>query len=270
MIALRALGRALCGPQKLAYDVGVSSPHRLHLCLVAALALLGVSSIVVPTPARAEAPTLKNGGTLVVAASTIGAEVFIDGERVGTTPLAGPIALSVDEHTLKIVKPGFAPLIDVIKIQRRKVSKIEVDLTPVAGILRVKSNVNEARVFVDGKFVGQAPLEVEIPVGACAIQVSRGGFKDFFRNIESVAGQEVSLEVTLDALPAELNPYVVKAAPPARWYEKWWVWTVGVAGVAVVVTAVAVPVALSQRDPIQGFGPSYTYTVNGSGTASVP
>jgi hypothetical protein len=210
-------------------------------------------------------PDAKNAGTLVIQATTLGAEVFVDGERIGTTPLPGPISLSPDEHTLKVVKPGFAPLIDVIRIQKRKATRVDVDLTPVAAILRVKSNVAEARVFVDGKFVGQAPLEAELPVGARAIQVSRGGYKDFFQNVEAVAGQEVALEVSLEELPAEINPYKVKAPPPPKWYEKWWVWTVGVVGVGVVVTAVVVPVVILRRDPIDQFGPSYTYTVTGSG-----
>lgn len=200
-------------------------------------------------------------GTLALTSSTLGAEVFIDGDSVGTTPLKGSLTLTADEHTLKVVKPGYAPLIDVVKIGKHKVTKVDVDLTPVAGILRVKANIKESRVFVDGKFVGEAPLEAEVGVGARAVLVSRAGYKDFFQNVEAVAGQVVALEVTLDELPPELNPYRAKAAPPARWYDKWWVWTAGVAGLAVVVTAVAVPVALSQRDPVAQFNPSYTYTV---------
>ena len=213
------------------------------------------------------APDSKATGTLVINATTLGAEVFVDGERVGTTPLGGPVPLAPDEHTLKVTKPGFAPLIDVIRITKRKATMVEVDLTPVAAILRVRSAVAEARVFVDGKFIGQAPLEAELPVGARAIQVSRGGYKDFFQNVEAVAGQEVALEVNLDELPADSNPYKVKAPRPPKWYEKWWVWSVGVVGVGVVVTAVVVPIIITQRDPVKEFSPSYTYTVTATPTA---
>ena len=38
----------------------------------------------------------------------------------------------------------------------------------------------------------------EVGVGARAIQVSKGGYRDFFQNLASVAGQEVALEVRLD------------------------------------------------------------------------
>jgi len=204
-------------------------------------------------------------GSLQVNSTTIGAEVFIDGDSAGTTPLPGPLTLTAEDHTLKVTKAGFAPLIDVVKIGKRKTTKIDVDLTPVAGILRVKSNIAQARVFVDGKFVGEAPLEAELPVGPRAVSVTKAGYKDFFVNLEAVAGQENTLEVKLDELPADINPYKPKAAPPPKWYEKWWVWTSGVVGVAVVVTAVAVPVALSQRDPVKEFSPSYTYTITMGG-----
>jgi hypothetical protein len=202
-----------------------------------------------------------NVGQLVLQGSTVGAEIFIDGERIGVTPLAGPLTLTAEEHTIKIVKPGYAPMIDVIRVQKKKQTKLEVELTPVAGILRVRANVPEARVFIDGKFVGEAPLETDMPVGARAIQVSHAAYKDFFRNVEAVAGQEVALEVTLEELPPELNPYIVKAPPPPKWYQKWWVWTVGLAGVGAVATAVTVPIVESQKNAVADFHASYNFTV---------
>jgi hypothetical protein len=217
--------------------------------------------MVAPVRPALAADTKINVGQLVLQGNTVGAEIFIDGERIGVTPLAGPLTLTAEEHTIKIVKPGYAPMIDVIRVQKRKQTKLEVELTPVAGILRVRANIAEARVFIDGKFVGQAPLENELPVGARAIQVSHGGYKDFFQNVEAVAGQEVALEVTLEELPPELNPYIVKAAPPPKWYQKWWVWTVGLVGVGAVGTAVAVPIVISQRNAVADFHASYNFTV---------
>jgi len=186
-----------------------------------------------------------------VTSSTAGADVSIDGEHVGTIPLPGPITtLPPGEHTIKVEKPGFAPYIDVFKIDRKKPTKVEVELVAVAGVLKIKSNVEAARVYVDGKFVGEAPLTTEIGVGARAVQVSKGGFKDFFQNISAVAGQEVNLDVLLEELPMGANPYKPPPPPPPKWYEKWWVWTVGAVGVGVVVTAVVVPAYYATRDPI--------------------
>jgi hypothetical protein len=90
-------------------------------------------------------------------------------------------------------------------------------------------------------------------VGARAIQVSKGGYIDFFQNLSAVAGQEVNLDVQLEELPEGVNPYKPAAPPPPKWYEKWWVWTVGAVGVAAVVTAVVVPSYYATRDPVGDF-----------------
>jgi hypothetical protein len=221
-----------------------------------ALAALAAACVLAPAPVsaqRAAQPQAagRGGGVLEVSSTTTGAEVSIDGESVGTIPLAGPITtLTPGEHTIKVEKPGFAPYIDVFKIDRKKPARVDVELVPVAGVLKLKSSVEGARVYVDGKFVGEAPITTEMQVGPRAVQVSKGGYKDFFQNVSSVAGQEVNLDVLLEELPVGVNPYKPPPPPPPKWYEKWWVWTVGAVGVGVVVTAVVVPAYYATRDPI--------------------
>jgi hypothetical protein len=203
---------------------------------------------------RASAAGGRSAGALEIASTTTGAEVYIDGERVGTIPLGAPLtSLTPGEHTIKVEKPGFAPYIDVFKIDRKKPTHVDVELVPVAGVLKVKTNVEAARVYVDGKFVGEAPLTTEVAVGARAVQVSKGGYKDFFQNVSAVAGQETNLDVLLEELPVGVNPYKPPPPPPPKWYEKWWVWTVGAVGVGAVVTAVVVPVWFATRNPVNDF-----------------
>jgi hypothetical protein len=229
-----------------------------RLAFIAAFAFSAVAFAKTPI-----AP-VANPGALVVHCSTEGAEVFVDGNKVGTTPL-GPQVLTPGEHTVKIVKLGFAPLIDVFTINKKKETRLDVELVPVAGVVKISANVEQSHVFVDGKFVGEAPITVEVQVGARAIQVSKGGFKDFFQNVEAVAGQEVSIEVMLEELPMGANPYKPTPPPPPKWYEKWWVWTAAGGAVAVGVVAVVVGVTQANKNEISDFGPHYTFTVNNSG-----
>jgi hypothetical protein len=212
------------------------------------------------------APPAGRSGSLILQSSTPGADIFVDGEKVGVVPLSAPITLQAGDHTIKVLKIGYAPLIDVFHIEKHKVTRLDVELVPVSGVLKVTSNVEKAKVFVDGKFVGEVPLTAEIPVGAAAVQVSRGGYKDFFQNISSVAGQEVALEVQLEELPFGVNPYKPVPPPPRRWFEKWWVWTVGAVAVGAVVTVVVVPIFTVCRDPVKCFGPDRVY----SGTVPPP
>ncbi len=207
------------------------------------------------------APVVQPPGALVVNSTTDGAEVYVDGEKRGDTPLPGPIALQPGEHTIKVQKVGYAPLIDVFKIARKGQTKFDVELVPISGVLAVTSNVEKARVLVDGKFICEVPCTTEVDVGARAVQVSKGGFKDFFQNISAVAGQQVALEVKLEELPMGLNPYKPPPPPPPKWFEKWWVWTAGVAAAGAIAVAIAVPVTESQKDPIKQFNPAYTWTI---------
>ncbi len=225
-----------------------------------ALASLG---LLIATSAFGKTPLTPapNPGTLIINCQTEGAEVFIDGEKKGTVPLPGPIPMTPGEHTIKVQKAGFAPLIDVFKINRKTQTKLDVELVPISGALRINANVEKARVFVDGKFMCEAPCSAEMGVGARAVQVSKGGFKDFFQNVEAVAGQELVIDVKMEELPPELNPYKPPPPPPAKWYEKWWVWTVAVGGAGIVATAVGIGVWQGTLDRVVDFNADQTYSV---------
>jgi hypothetical protein len=225
-----------------------------------ALVVTWASASLAKTPLNAS----PNPGALVITSPTDGADVFIDGNKVGTTPMF-PQPLPPGEHTIKVIKQGFAPFIDVFNINNKRQTKLDVELVPVAGVIKLSANVEQAHVFVDGKFVGEAPITVEIAVGARAIQVSKAGYKDYFQNIEAVAGQEVSVEVTLEELPMGANPYKPPPPPPPKWFEKWWVWTAAGGAVAVAVVGVVVGVTQSNQNPVGDFHANYTFSINNSG-----
>jgi hypothetical protein len=177
--------------------------------------------------------------SFLVTCTTPGASVYVDGELIGQSPMDRPVWVTVGDHSIKVARLGFAPFIDVFSARPRADVRLDVELVPVAGVLHVKSNVPGARVLVDGRYVGDAPLDVEAEVGPRAVQVSKGGYKDFFENVMTVAGQESAVDVKLEELPEGLNPYKPLPPPPPKWYQKGWVWGV-IAASAVVVAGGAV------------------------------
>jgi hypothetical protein len=195
--------------------------------------------------------------SLTVLGQPAGADVFVDGQRIGQTPIDLPVPVTAGEHSIKVAKLGFAPYIDVFSAKKQKVVKLEIELVPVSGVVHVTSTVAESRVLIDGRFVGAAspgkPLDVEMEVGARAIQVEKGCYKEFFQNLLAVAGKEETVDVKLEELPQnETNPCYVKPLPPPKWYQKRWVWGV-IAGVAAVGAGGAVTgavLATRNNDPL--------------------
>lgn len=201
-------------------------------------------------------------GTLQVNSSTTGATIYIDGEEKGTIPLDKPLRLKVGRHTLKIDKSGYTPYIDVVVIKRRKLTKVDIDLLPVSGVLAVKVNVPEARVYVDGRFIGLAPLTTEVQEGKHSIRVQKAGYHDFIATKKAMPGQKLAVEVELKAMAVGTTPYRPAPPPPPKWYEKWYVWA-GIAGGAIAVAlAVAIPIAVASGNPIDDFGCDHCFKVD--------
>lgn len=236
---------------------------RACACLLLALLLALGMSMASMSGARAAGTAVAGTGTqaapgatgVLIRCPTEQADVFFDGDRVGKTPLPGVMQLPPGEHTIRVARLGFTPYIDVFKVRNGQVTRLEIELIPVSGVIRLRgSNGGDSsgRVFIDEKYAGQLPLENELSIGSHSVRVERGGFYPESFDVTSIAGQVVDKEVTLKPLPPELNPFTVKPPPPPKWYQKWWVWTLIAVGAAGVTTAIIVPVVLSKRDVCDG------------------
>jgi hypothetical protein len=214
-------------------------------------AIFAVGLALVPSPADAQR---RRTGWLRIVSSTAGATVTIDGAQVGVVPVADPIEIRPGEHTLQVSKRGYTSYNEEIRVPAGQTRDLEVDLLPLSGFLKVRSTQPDVRVFVDGNFIGNAPLEFDLPPGAHSIRASRPGYRDLLRHVDAEAGSEIDIAVALEALPADQNPYAARPARPARWYEKSWVWiTVGATVVAVTAATVGVLIATSSESEIDAF-----------------
>jgi hypothetical protein len=197
--------------------------------------------------ARRRRRARRGTGLLELNSTTEGADVMVDGAPVGKIPLAEPVKLPVGQHTLKMTLQGYTEYLDVFTIQRNKTTTLDIDLLPYAGVLQVTCNVEKARVYIDGKFEGTSPLEQEVLIGKRAIKVRKAGYYDYLGKVASIAGKVQRLHVTLKAMPVGSTPYRPPPPPPPKWYEKWYVWAGGAAGVAAITVAIVVPVVLLNR-----------------------
>lgn len=161
------------------------------------------------------------------------AELTVDGEGVGTSPLSKPLLLSPGAHAFRAVREGHQPAEKRVTLTSG--AAVRVVLAPVRkkGILRVESAPAGARVIVEGREVGRTPWEGRLPAQGHTVTLRLEGFRPGEERVILEAGVARELRLSLEALPPP---------PPRPWYKKWYWWTaVGavVAGGAVTAALVA-------------------------------
>lgn len=179
-----------------------------------------------PTPTR-----------LVIYSTTERAEVEIDGTPVGETPMEEGLIIAPGAHTIRVSKRGWTEHIDTFEARDGETVELEIDLLPIAGIVRIKTQNPGATIEVNGKVVGVTPFDQDISVGKAAIRVAQSGYHDVVKTLDIKVGQVYDLDLTLDALPVVDRP----KASDETLTQKWWFWTaVGgvVAGGAWAVAAI--------------------------------
>jgi hypothetical protein len=62
----------------------------------------------------------------------------------------------------------------------------------------VKAEDDSYEIFVDGTFVGNTPARVKLAEGAHVVEVKKGGFKDYRKQIKITEGAELTLRAVLE------------------------------------------------------------------------
>jgi hypothetical protein len=141
-------------------------------------------------------------GTATIISRPEGAEVFINGERRGVTPLR--LTLPVGGYALEL-RNGAATRALPLSIEAATAVREVVDLAPVAstGRLEVTSDTPGASVAVDGVTRGVTPLVLtDIEPGVHRIAVARGG-STVYRTVTVQAGATATVVASVaPAAPA--------------------------------------------------------------------
>jgi hypothetical protein len=174
---------------------------------------------------------------LIVTSTTERADVELDGQFVGKTPIEDGLPIGPGPHTIRVSKRGWTEHNDTFEATQGETIDLEIDLLPVAGIVRIRTPSPGATVEVNGKVVGVTPFDQDIPVGRASIRVRQSGFHDVIKDIDIQLGKFYDLEMPLEALPVVVRP----AADKVPVTDKWWFWTAigtAVAGGAWAVAAI--------------------------------
>ncbi|HEY7700622.1 MAG TPA: PEGA domain-containing protein, partial [Vicinamibacteria bacterium] len=127
-------------------------------------------------------------GTLDIRSDVAGADVFLNGERVGTTPYKAS-GLAPGKYSVKVEKEGYAPFEKRVDLGPKQ-QVVRAKLASASATLRVESNVTGAKVSFDGEARGTTPLELSnVSPGRHELVVSAEGYESRTETLEVESGK---------------------------------------------------------------------------------
>lgn len=131
-----------------------------------------------------------------------GAQVFIDDESAGITPLPAPVTVDVGTRKIRITKKGFKEHASSMLVQGggevALTVRLEKDLH--RGRLIVAAGPNDM-IYLDGKAVGRASFDGSLPSGGHTLRVTAPGMTPHQAEVLIQDDKTRTIDVTLNAVP---------------------------------------------------------------------
>src|SRR6266851_2857166 len=138
-------------------------------------------------------------GTLKVSVNEDAADVAVDGESVGTTPITEPIVVNPGKHTISVHKKGFGPIERVLEVTANSETPLTLTLAPEASPARlVVASDDAASVAIDGRAVAVANFQGPLTPGVHQVRVTERGKVPYVVQVLLRPGETRTLQVTLD------------------------------------------------------------------------
>lgn len=149
--------------------------------------------------------------TLTVLVSEPGADVFVDEEKIGTSPLTEPVLVDVGKRALRVRKAGFKDFVESREAQGATtftvIAKLEKEIH--RGQALVQAGPKDL-IAIDGKAVGQGRWEGSLASGGHTLRVTAPGMAAYQSELVVQDDKTRRIEVTLNPLPrpAETSSWV--------------------------------------------------------------
>jgi hypothetical protein len=181
-----------------------------HVVAVEAPGFLGsrrevtLAGQITETIAMAMQPTDTRMAQLVVTTAVPGAEVLVNGKRVGATPLPASVAVPPGKVNVELQRAGYRTSAQTIALDEGARGELSFTLeedpaapASVRGRLVVTASEPGAELTIDGGARRPLAGPVFLPVGPHRVRVDKAGYEYAERSVEVVNGQDASLQVTL-------------------------------------------------------------------------
>lgn len=120
-------------------------------------------------------------GVLIINANVTDYKLYINGTLVDSTV---PSVLPMGEYDVVILKNGYTEWSQHVVLDTDTLS-IDANLQQDIqfGTVVISANVDNAQIYIDGKEMGFAPIELNLPYGSYSMEVDRSGYEPYFTTI---------------------------------------------------------------------------------------
>jgi len=171
-------------------------------------------------------PQMKPGakyGTVVVEADVTDAEVYIDGNKHPDNTPALIANVIEGPHVVEVRKAPALPWKQTVQVTAGAPTKVHAELQATmhggVGVVRVLSDAQGARAFIDGTDMGACPVDIkDVKAGDHIIQVKAPGMQTGEKTVKVAAGgtQIVKFDLNQEAPADQGTLKVVSMVPEAQ------------------------------------------------------
>lgn len=146
--------------------------------------------------------------TLRISSDPSDAAVYIDGEYRGKTPLT--VELPSGTHEIVVAKEGYRPYNTTVVLETGEYKTLYASLERIVGKLKVESTPSNAKVYVDGDYIGRTPITYELPPGTYRVKLVLDGYFEYSTTVTVKASDTKEISVNLKPKPGKLR---IKSEP---------------------------------------------------------
>jgi hypothetical protein len=169
-------------------------------------------------------PTDAKAGHLIVKTALPDAEVLVDGQVVGRTPLPSSLTLVPGRRSVELRRAGYVPSQKQIELGDGASGTLAFDLeedpataTEGWGYLVLSVSEDQAEVTIDGRSRGVYRQSLRVLPGAHLLRVERGGFEPIERITDIRPRAETLVRVTMQPTPDTRVAYVERTHRQCFW-----------------------------------------------------
>ena len=157
-----------------------------------------VSENIVVTDSCDQTITLKSPvpivGSLMMISTPLGANITVDGEEHGITPLTIENLL-IGEHTIIVSKDDFKSDTCIVDITENKMLEKTVALKSITHVT-ITTKPKVAELYINDEYVGSTPYSAEMLPGEYNLCIVKEGFRNFERRVQ-FEGTELNVRYKL-------------------------------------------------------------------------